>query len=156
MHYSAQRRHGRRHGSRECWVPAFCVCSLPLCFSSVITWRGKMWQKPSKQVDSTIRMHKLLQASINTNSGINKFAKPQPQCKTLVIPLHIYQNIRVATFCLTLVCHINLQSYLLQGKSKRGSNGDGRLLIRFYYSAVTGNRKQVLTGRSESCEHKCR
>ena len=111
MHYSAQRRHGRRHGSRECWVPAFCVCSLPLCFSSVITWRGKMWQKPSKQVDSTIRMHKLLQASINTNSGINKFAKPES--KTLVIPLHIHKNIRVATFCLTLVCHINLQSYLL-------------------------------------------
>ena len=46
-----------------------------------------MWQKPSKQVDSTIRMHKLLQASINTNSGINKFAKPES--KTLVIPLHI-------------------------------------------------------------------
>ena len=43
-----------------------------------------------------------------------------------------------------------------QGKSRGGSNGDGRLLIRFYYSAVTGNRKQVLTGRSESCEHKCR
>ena len=32
-----------------------------------------------------------------------------------------------------------------QGKSRGGSNGDGRLLIRFYYSAVTGNRKQVLT-----------
>ena len=32
-------------------------------------------------------MHKLLQASINTNSGINKFAKPES--KTLVIPLHI-------------------------------------------------------------------
>ena len=43
-----------------------------------------------------------------------------------------------------------------QGKSKRGSNGDGRLLIRFFYSAVTGNIKQVLTGRSESYEHKCR
>ena len=37
-----------------------------------------------------------------------------------------------------------------------GSTGDGRLLIHLYYSAVTGNRKQVLTGSSESCEHKCR
>ena len=43
-----------------------------------------------------------------------------------------------------------------QGKSRGGSIGDGRLLIHLYYSAVTGNRKQVLTGRSESSEHKCR
>ena len=43
-----------------------------------------------------------------------------------------------------------------QGKSRGGSTGDGRLLIHLYYSAVTGNRKQVLTGSSESCEHKCR
>ena len=42
-----------------------------------------------------------------------------------------------------------------EGNSKGGEN-DGRLLIGFYYSAVTGNRKQVLTGSSESCEHKCR
>ena len=39
---------------------------------------------------------------------------------------------------------------------ERGSCGNGRLLIHLYYSAVTGNRKQVLTGSSESCEHKCR
>ena len=42
-----------------------------------------------------------------------------------------------------------------EGNSKGGEN-DGRLLIGLYYSAVTGNRKQVLTGSSESCEHKCR
>ena len=42
-----------------------------------------------------------------------------------------------------------------EGNSKGGEN-DGRLLIGFYYSAVTGYRKQVLTGSSESCEHKCR
>ena len=39
---------------------------------------------------------------------------------------------------------------------ERGSCGNGRLLIHLYYSAVTGNRKQVLTGSSKSCEHKCR
>ena len=33
----------------------------------------------------------------------------------------------------------------------------GRIIkMTLYYSAVTGNRKQVLTGSSESCEHKCR
>ena len=50
--------------------------------------------------------------------------------------------------------HIDLDS----GKEnkERGSCGNGRLLIHLYYSAVTGNRKQVLTGSSESCEHKCR
>ena len=42
-----------------------------------------------------------------------------------------------------------------EGNSKGGEN-DGRLLIGFCYSAVSGNRKQVLTGSSESCEHKCR
>ena len=42
-----------------------------------------------------------------------------------------------------------------EGNSKGGEN-DGRLLIGLYYSAVTGNRKQVLTGSSENCEHKCR
>ena len=46
-------------------------------------------------------------------------------------------------------------SLVKEGNSKGGEN-DGRLLIGFYYSAVTGNRKQVLTGSSESCEHKCR
>ena len=47
------------------------------------------------------------------------------------------------------------QNSTKEGNSKGGEN-DGRLLIGFYYSAVTGNRKQVLTGSSESCEHKCR
>ena len=45
---------------------------------------------------------------------------------------------------------------LYKENKERGSCGNGRLLIHLYYSAVTGNRKQVLTGSSESCEHKCR
>ena len=49
-----------------------------------------------------------------------------------------------------------IRRFAKQGKSRGGSTGDGRLLIHLYYSAVTGNRKQVLTGSSESCEHKCR
>ena len=44
----------------------------------------------------------------------------------------------------------------IKENKERGSCGNGRLLIHLYYSAVTGNRKQVLTGSSESCEHKCR
>ena len=52
-------------------------------------------------------------------------------------------------------CLIDFKVHIKEGNSKGGEN-DGRLLIGFYYSAVTGNRKQVLTGSSESCEHKCR
>ena len=47
-------------------------------------------------------------------------------------------------------------SIIIKENKERGSCGNGRLLIHLHYSAVTGNRKQVLTGSSESCEHKCR
>ena len=54
-------------------------------------------------------------------------------------------------YCLAEECN----AVTKEGNSKGGEN-DGRLLIGFYHSAVTGNRKQVLTGSSGSCEHKCR
>ena len=78
------------------------------------------------------------------------------------------QLISIKTYCLSayegrsfgkelalLLKYININSACKENK-ERGSCGNGRLLIHLYYSAVTGNRKQVLTGSSESCEHKCR
>ena len=50
----------------------------------------------------------------------------------------------------------NLQNIVDKEGNSKGGENNGRLLIGFYYSAVTGNRKQVFTGSSESCEHKCR
>ena len=78
----------------------------------------------------------------------------------LLIPIcNRRKTIQDKCFPLFGTCKMRLQfelnSWIKEGNSKGGEN-DGRLLIGFYYSAVTGNRKQVLTGSSESCEHKCR
>ena len=51
---------------------------------------------------------------------------------------------------------LSMLPHLPKENKERGSCGNRRLVIHLYYSAVTGNRKQVLTGSSESCEHKCR
>ena len=65
-----------------------------------------------------------------------------------IFSFQIFSWVPIFTALVLIAC-------IKEGNSKGGEN-DGRLLIGFYYSAVTGNRKQVLTGSSESCEHKCR
>merc|ERR1711884_584309 len=66
-----------------------------------------------------------------------------------------YWNVSTPSCLFNTIEAFKFHQIIKEGNSKGGEN-DGRLLIGFYYSAVTGNRKQVLTGSSESCEHKCR